>query len=120
MTLQDFVNKAMKQDKRNVFEKTTADENTLPGALKNFYRQANPVDVEITMGGNPVKFYPLCELISLQGDYRLGNDCFVFATCNSDPIFLQEKKVYSCYHGVKGAKKEFIANSFEDFLDLIE
>ena len=120
MIIQEFVDKAIKQDKRNVFEIATQGFNILPGELKDFYRRANPVDVEIRMGGNSVKFYPLDELSILQDDYKLENDCFIFATCNSDPIFLKEGKVYSCYHGAKESEKEFVADSFETFLDLID
>lgn len=120
MKIQEFVFKAKKQDKRNIFEKTTKDVSNIPNVLRVFYREANPVDVEISMDGNSVKFYPLDELLLLQDDYKLNNDCFIFATCNSDPIFLKEGIVYSCYHGAKGTEKEFVADSFETFLDLID
>jgi len=33
---------------------------------------------------------------------------------------LKEGFVYSCYHGAKGTEKEFVADSFETFLDLID
>ena len=61
MLIDDFVRSAIKQDKRNVFEKTKL-LSTCPEVLKEFYQQANPVDVEVTMDGNAVRFVPADEL----------------------------------------------------------
>ena len=120
MKIQEFVVKAKKQDKRNIFEKSTKDVSNIPNVLRDFYREANPVDVEISMDGNSLKFYPLEEVLLLQDDYGLENNCFIFATCNSDPIFICDNVVYCCYHGLSGAKKEYLAANFEAFLDLID
>ena len=69
MSIDDFVRSAIKQDKRNVFEKTKL-LSTCPEVLKEFYQQANPVDVEVTMDGNAVRFVPADELETIQSDRK--------------------------------------------------
>ena len=64
---------------------------TCPEVLKEFYQQANPVDVEVTMDGNAVRFVPADELETIQSDYSMGKERFVFATCNGDPIYVYDK-----------------------------
>ena len=120
MTVQTFVKKAVRQDKRNVFEESEEVLDLVPKELKELYLKANPLDVEINMDGNSVKLYPMDELESLQDDYSLDDDCFVFATCNSDPIFLYEGKVYTCYHGSKDSEREFMEDDFESFMEMID
>lgn len=45
--------------------------------MKEFYQQANPVDVEVTMDGNAVRFVPADELETIQSDYSMGKERFV-------------------------------------------
>ena len=119
MSIDDFVRSAIKQDKRNVFEKTKL-LSTCPEVLKEFYQQANPVDVEVTMDGNAVRFVPADELETIQSDYSMGKERFVFATCNGDPIYVCDKKIYTYCHGTRQIKDELIAENFAAFLDLID
>lgn len=119
MQIKDFVKRAMEQDKRNIFEKINDVEN-VPLELVNFYKEANPIDVEITMGGNAVRFYSVIDLNDLQTDYNLPDGRFVIATCNSDPIYLYNDKIYSCCHGSSAIKDEIMAETFEDFLLMID
>lgn len=119
MLIDDFVRSAIKQDKRNVFEKTKL-LSTCPEVLKEFYQQANPVDVEVTMDGNAVRFVPADELETIQSDYSMGKERFVFATCNGDPIYVYDKKIYTCCHGIRKIKDELMAENFAAFLDLID
>lgn len=113
-----FVSKAIKEDSRNTFSVCTEELNLIPNEAKDFYQNYNPLDVEIGMNGSSVKFYPVSELEELQSDYQyLGVD-FVFATCDGDPIFLHEKKVYMCPHDVDNPKWEKMADGFRDFFSL--
>ena len=93
---------------------------TCPEVLKEFYQQANPVDVEVTMDGNAVRFVPADELETIQSDYSMGKERFVFATCNGDPIYVYDKKIYTCCHGTRKIKDELMAENFAAFLDLID
>lgn len=84
----------------------------IPNALRNFYKNYNPEDVEIGM----IRFVPADELESITKDYEyIKPDC-VFATENGDPIFLKNGKVYTIPHGVRNPKLELKANSFNEYL----
>lgn len=119
MLIEDFVERAIEQDKRNIFK--AADLNVLvPDSIKEFYQRANPIDVEVTMDGNAVKFIPAAELRERQKEYLLGDEKFIFATCNGDPIYVYENKIYTCCHGAGRIEDELLAENFALFLDLID
>lgn len=44
---------------------------------------------------------------------------FVFATCNSDPIYLGRGVIYTCCHGTDKIKHEKIAEDFDEFIESI-
>jgi hypothetical protein len=118
MCIKDFVNCAIEQDKTNVFA-TANNVGDIPEELQEFYREANPLDVEISMDGNGVRFHSLNDLRELQTEYVLPDGRFIFATCNSDPIYLYRGKIYTCYHGSAEVKDELMADNFESFLEMI-
>ena len=70
--------------------------------------------------GNAVRFVPADELETIQSDYSMGKERFVFATCNGDPIYVYDKKIYTCCHGTRKIKDELMAENFAAFLDLID
>jgi hypothetical protein len=113
-----FVANAMAQDERNTFLKYDDNLDSVPEALKPFYRGYNPVDVELDVNGVGVRFCPADQLEEIQKEYAYIRAQFVFATCNGDPIFLNEGQVYTCPHGVKEPKWEKLAASFIDYLNL--
>lgn len=119
MKIEEFVEKAKKQDDRNIFS-ICEDLTSVPAIMKDFYKSFNPVDVEVNMNGNFIRFSPFEKLDSLQSEYALKDGRFVFATCNGDPIYLFNDKVYSCYHGTDKITDELMSESFLDFLGLIE
>lgn len=119
MFIQDFVKRAIEQDKRNSFTETEA-KKFVPSELKEFYEKANPVDVEITMDGNAVRLIPLDELEDSQLEYSLGEKRYAFASCNGDPIYLFDGKIYTCCHGIGKVKDELMADSLSAFMDKID
>lgn len=119
MKVEDFVKKSIEQDKRNVFEEVKVDE-FVPDILKELYQKANPVDVEITMDGNVVSFISMDELEDSQSDYSLGDARFVFASCNGDPIYVYDGKIYTCCHGTDKVDDELMADNLSMFFDLID
>lgn len=120
MEIHDFVLKAIVQDNRNIFEKNNKIIDCVPARLLEFYTEANPVDVEVSMDGNPVHFYPIDDLADLQEDYDLSGDRFVFATCNGDPIYYMDGRIYTCCHGASKTEDELMASDICLFFDLIE
>ena len=121
MSYNEFVEKSRKQDERNVFVAGGSVKGLFEKELELFYNTINPIDVEVAMKGKYVRFYPFEQIESLQLDYHLKEGTTVFSTCDSDPIFLFDGKVYGCYHSSSDDSKwEKIADSFNDFLDLVD
>lgn len=117
MSLTTFIKKAINQDNRNQFEPYSGNLDIVPDGLKKFYREYNPIDVEVISDYNPIHFYSVQELSSLQQEYSFIKDGFVFATCNGDPIFVNDSGVYTCAHGIRVPTKEKLANNVDDYLD---
>ena len=119
MLIEAFVERAMEQDNRNIFR--VADLNVMvPDPIREFYQRVNPIVVEVTIWGNVVKFIPAAELRDRQKEYLLGDERFIFATCNGDPIYVYENKIYTCCHGIGEIDDELLAENFALFLDLID
>lgn len=118
MKFTDFMLWAMAYDHRNVFAECD-NVDVLPKYLQEFYKECNPIDVEVSLSGiGTVRFYSAEELDGLQKDYLLPADCFVFATCNSDPIFVRDGKVFSTVP--ERFVPELLAENFLQFLELIK
>jgi hypothetical protein len=121
MNYKTFVAKAEAQDGRNSFAKYAGNLDIVPEDVRPFYREHNPVDVEVDVGGIGVRLCPADELVELQRQYAYINAQFVFATCNGDPIFLNEGQVYTRPHGADEPKWEKLAESaFSYFERLID
>lgn len=118
MTIKDFVNKAIEQDDRNVFEPCDTVDN-LPKDIVEFYKNDNPVDVELNFEGIIVRFFPYDELEMVQKEYALPESAFVFATSNGDPIYLMEGEIYIGLHGSLDNSGELFAESLEKLFDKI-
>ena len=113
----DFAKKALKQDSRNRFEHFDGDISFIPTVLQAFYENNNPVDVEVKINNAYVRFFSVEELQSLQQEYELGEECFVFASCNGEPIYLKQESVYTCLFGKTGIIEEKVSESFEEYLN---
>ena len=132
MVIDKFIKLAVRQDNRNSFsilrledcEKNKffklSNELIIPNSMKEFYMYHNPESVEINTNElGTIKFYSYYNLKSLQKDYCL-NKCFIFATMDSDPIFIKEEKKYIYEHGTNDEKFfEKLANNFLEFIDII-
>lgn len=81
MNIIEFKNRAIAQDKRNIFGEYNDNVSFIPNDLQKFYISCNPLDVEVSMNENSIKFYPVKELDNLQNDYKLTKNKFIFATC---------------------------------------
>ena len=101
-----FSTKALIQNEYNKFEKYDGNVDFVPDEFKAFYRGYNTACVEIEFNNGDVRFYSVFELTELQEEYAYLNAEFIFATCNSDPIFFNDGQVYTCPHGVREPKWE--------------
>ncbi len=118
MKFEKFARKVKEQDTRNAFDtgKTIDD---IPEILSLFFIELDPVDVEVNIEGAIVRFVPISEYFDVQKEYSLGNEKFIFATSNGDPIFLYDNAVYTCAHGTKNTSYEKLAGTFEEYLNKI-
>ena len=120
MTIKQFVRKAVEQDERNVFTNLKEEIHDIPKEIMDFYKKYNPVDVEVSINNSIVRFVPYDELKSVQNEYSLEGDRFIFATSNGEPIYLKESGIYTCLFSKKGIVEEKIIDSFEEYIGLID
>lgn len=111
----DFVNKLQASFKHIVFEKSELTENR----YSDFYSFYNPKQVEFEYNGTDLLLLPYSKIEQITKEYAYLKSDFVFGLANSDPYFVKDGMVYTCYHGDENPDLEFIANSFDDFLKQI-
>lgn len=114
-----FFEKLQKADPRVKYtkndQKLSCDEFKIP----EFYQALNPINVEFEFNDGVVKLEPFENLIILNEEYRyVAADC-VFATCNGDPIYVRDGKIYTCVHGSKHVVEEKIAESVEELFEKV-
>ena len=134
MVIDKFIKLAVRQDNRNYFSILTledceknkffklSDELIIPNSMKEFYMYHNPENVEINTNElGTIKFYSYYNLKLLQKDYCL-NECFIFATIDSEPIFIKEESIYIYIYEHETNDERFfekLANNFLEFIDII-
>ena len=118
MKIDEFVNKAKEQDKRNIFSSFEGKLTNIPQEFVELYKNFNPIDVEIkTKKIGNVWFCPAEKLDEIKSDYKFyPNSAFIFATSNADPIFMEYGKIYTSYES--HYLPELMADSLNTFLDL--
>lgn len=119
MKTEEFVKKVRKLDIKNLFSRYDGSLDIVPNEMKSFYANYNPSKVEIGNNGTSIYFIPAENLIKENRCYSSMNIGFVFATCDGDPIFYSGGMVYTCPHGVKSPEWELLAESVEEYFDII-
>lgn len=118
MTYKDFASRAMQQDKRNIFSASDKIPDRVPQSLCAFYKECNPVDVEInTEKYGVIRFYGIDELYRLCEEYYFyPKNVFIFATCNGDPFFMgEDNQIYTSLESEYRPEK--VADNFTVFLE---
>ena len=117
MNYSKFVKLVLSQDERNVIRTVQRKVLDIPQPLKEFYNKYEPEDVEIlTNDLSGINIFPYVNLDELQKEYSLGEEYFVFAIKNGDPIALHNNKVVSRGHGSKDSDFEEIADDFDSYI----
>lgn len=91
----------------------------IPEVFRPFYKEYDPLEVELPYDGNSLNLIPYKDLGSMLEDYELDKASLVFATCNGDPFFLNDQKVYTCMHGADKTGWELLNDNVEEFFDSI-
>ena len=116
MQYSEFLKKAKEFDSRNTFEKYSGNLDTLPDIVKGFYKEANPIDVELIYNGCPIKLCSVQDQESLKEEYSEISDKFIVATCNGDPFFIEDGKIYVYPHGCGSVEPELLFEDFSSFI----
>lgn len=117
--LTEFVEAVQNQDKRNVFKPFLGDVSSIPEEFRKFYKNSNPIDVEIRLDNlSQIRFYSVDRLQAIKNEYGLPESAFCFATCNGDPIYYLNGKIYTEAHG-GDPRPELLASSFHDYIEFI-
>ena len=88
-------------------------ENCIP----DFYKFVNPINVEFEYGEGIVRIASYEELPMLKKNYEYVKSGCVFATCNGEPVYLNNNKVYTCVCGKNRMIEEKLAESLELFFE---
>ena len=87
----------------------------IPGDFVSLYLEYDPLDVELPYEGNSLIMVPYQKLESYLNDYELDKKSLVFATCNGDPLFINDSKIYTFAHGIEKPTWELLNESAEQF-----
>ncbi len=113
MLYNEFIDRV--KSKNSTFGKPSAIDNNLP----DFYQHFDPKNVYFEYDGMDIHLLSIEEIKNITKEYYLIDCDFVFALSNSDPIFSKDKKIYTCAHGSRLPKVEFVADSFETYIKMI-
>ncbi len=90
-------------------------EKWIPQDFVSLYTEYDPLKVELPFDGNSMNLTPYKELKSRLEEYGLDKDSLVFATCNGDPYFVNNSKVYTFMHGMVNSSWELIDENIDNF-----
>lgn len=118
----------MKMDYIEFFEKLKTKDSRIRYAIVNeqitddipdFYRTINPINVEFEYNDGIVKLVPFDKLLSISKEYQYVEGGHIFATCNGEPIYMKNKRVYTCICGRKQIIEEELAISVDSFFEKV-
>ncbi|QTE70300.1 hypothetical protein JRC49_10865 [Clostridiales bacterium FE2011] len=87
----------------------------IPECFVSLYQEYDPLEVELPFEGNSLNMIPYKELDSYLGEYGLDKKSLIFATCNGDPYFMNDSKIYTFVHGVENPSWELLNESVKEF-----
>ena len=119
MKIETFLEKVKEQNPDTVFGKYEGNLKNIPEELQLYYKNFNPQKVIIGYNGTSICLISAEDLEKENAYYKNMGTGFVFATCDSDPIFYSEGKIYTCPHGVKNPEWECLSETIEDYFDSI-
>ncbi len=114
-----FFNKLKDVDSRTEF-RMVENSKILDGKnIPAFYSVINPINVEFEYNDGIIRLEPIENFDNLMKEYDyVQTDC-IFASCNGEPIYLKDKKVFTCIRGSKRIIEEEIASSVDMLLEAV-
>lgn len=112
--LTDF---AIKVNSKNAFGTNKEISDWIPEDVSDLYKSHDPIKVELPFEGSSLVMVPHEKLETVLTEYGLDKESIVFATCDSDPFFINKKQVYTFDHGSSHHKWECLAESIDSFFE---
>lgn len=119
MDYHSFFEKLKAKDPRIEYMETYKEPECRKLDIPQFYKTIDPVNVEFEFNDGIVKLEPIKNLMDLNKQYRYAEADCVFATCNGDPIYVKNKKIFTCTHGSERIIEEQIAASMDSFFEMV-
>lgn len=119
MEYHSFFEKLRVEDSRIEYSETCRGLECEGLKIPQFYKTINPVNVEFEFNDGIIRLEPFEGLLVLNEQYGYTVADCVFATCNGDPIYVKNEKVYTCTHGSKRVIEEEIAASVDSFFETV-
>lgn len=119
MDYYSFFEKLQKADSRIKF---TRNDNTMlckEIKIPKFYQFLNPINVEFEFNDGVIKLEPFENLRTLNEEYQYVTADCIFATCNGDPIYIRDEKIFTCVHGSKYTVEEKLAESVDELFEQV-
>lgn len=114
-----FFNKLKDVDPRIDFQMVENSKILDGGNIPAFYSVINPINVEFEYNDGIIRLEPIENFDNLKKEYDyVQTDC-IFASCNGEPIYLKDKKVFTCIRGSKRIIEEEIASSINMLLESV-
>lgn len=115
----DFFNKLKCSDSRVEYIVLDQEQGTLDSNIPMFYRFVNPINVEFEFGDGIIRLIPFSELETTNKQYEYVNEGCIFATCNGEPIYEKNQKVYTRMCGKNRIIEEEIAISIDSLFEKV-
>ena len=104
MNYVDFFNKLRCLDSRTEYVVLEQEHEVIDSSIPMFYRVIDPINVEFEFGDGIIRLIPFDE------------SC-IFATCNGEPIYEKNQRVYTCMCGKNKIIEEEIAISIDSLFE---
>lgn len=111
MNYVDFFGELRRSDSRIEYSVMKQERETNDAPM--FYRFIDPISVEFEYNDGIVRLMPFDALQKSKDQYPYVEEGCIFATCNGEPIYEKNNKVYTCVCGKNKIIEEEIAMSID-------
>ena len=114
-----FFEKLKKNDYRVEYKLVTESHKCVDVEMPEYYKKVNPINVEFEYNDGIIRLVPYEDLIPIRKAYSYIERGCIFATCNGEPLYVRDNKVFTCICGKNKIIEEEIATSVESFFEKI-
>lgn len=108
---------AIRINDKNTFGSNKEVSKWIPEEISDLYKHYDPIKVELPFDGSSLSMIPYEKLLTTLKEYGLDESSVVFATCDSDPFFMNKKQVFTFEHGTSKPEWEQLSESIDSFFE---